>query len=339
MLRDIRSSFAGRSYSDAEAIHSTFAGPKVIAGTLQVPYPSVEMWRKRLTDLSPSDFLLVATIDGDVVGNLGLHEAGKSPRRRHVGSIGMCVRDDSQGRGVGTALMKAGVDLADDWLNYQRLELNVYTDNLAALALYRKFGFVIEGYVPGLCISRWAIRGFVRDGSAASGVQASGAAMRRRADRVWPAVAMLSEDQFRRGYLQMRVGFVGWRGMVGSVLIQRMLEEHDFEQSTRCSSRPRAPAEGSIGRQARRAAADAHDVKALMRRTRSSPARAATGPTAMYAKLRDTGWDGYWIDAAQDAAHDGRRGDHPRPGQPPGDRRGAGAGRPQLHRRQLHVSA
>jgi putative acetyltransferase len=131
--------------SDAEAIHSTFAGPKVIAGTLQVPYPSVEMWRKRLTDLSPSDFLLVATIDGDLVGNLGLHEAGKSPRRRHVGSIGMCVRDDSQGRGVGTALMKAAVDLSDDWLNYQRLELNVYTDNLAALALYRKFGFVIEG--------------------------------------------------------------------------------------------------------------------------------------------------------------------------------------------------
>jgi L-phenylalanine/L-methionine N-acetyltransferase len=95
--------------------------------------------------LSPSDFFLVASIDGDVVGNLGLHEAGKSPRRRHVGSIGLAVRDDSQGRGIGSALMKAAIDLADDWLNYQRLELNVYTDNLAAMALYRKFGFVIEG--------------------------------------------------------------------------------------------------------------------------------------------------------------------------------------------------
>ena len=131
--------------ADAEAIHSTFTGPKVIAGTLQLPYPSIEMWRKRLTELSPSDFLLVATIDGDVIGNLGLHEAGKSPRRRHVGSIGLSVRDDNQGRGVGTALMSAAIQLADGWLNYQRLELNVYTDNLAALALYRKFGFVIEG--------------------------------------------------------------------------------------------------------------------------------------------------------------------------------------------------
>jgi putative acetyltransferase len=131
--------------ADADAIHSTFSGPKVIAGTLQLPYPSIEMWRKRLTEMAPTDFLLVAAINGDVVGNLGLHEASKSARRRHVGSIGMCVRDDSQGRGVGTALMKAGIELADGWLNYQRLELNVYTDNLAAQALYRKFGFVIEG--------------------------------------------------------------------------------------------------------------------------------------------------------------------------------------------------
>ena len=41
--------------------------------------------------------------------------------------------------------MQAALELADGWLNYQRLELSVYTDNLAALALYRKFGFVIEG--------------------------------------------------------------------------------------------------------------------------------------------------------------------------------------------------
>ena len=131
--------------ADAEAIHATFMGPKVIAGTLQLPYPSIELWRKRLAEVSPTDYFLVATIDSHVVGNLGLHEAGKSPRRRHVGAVGMSVRDDSQGRGVGTALMKAAIELADGWLNYQRLELNVYTDNLAAMALYRKFGFVIEG--------------------------------------------------------------------------------------------------------------------------------------------------------------------------------------------------
>ena len=130
---------------DAEAIHQTFMAPRAIAGTLQLPYPSVEMWRKRLTESAPEDYLLVATIAGELVGNLGLHAASKSPRRRHVGALGMAVRDDRQRRGVGTALMQAGIELADGWLNYQRLELSVYTDNIAALELYRKFGFSIEG--------------------------------------------------------------------------------------------------------------------------------------------------------------------------------------------------
>jgi putative acetyltransferase len=130
--------------ADAEAIHETFLGPRVIAGTLQLPYPSVEMWRKRLAEFAPEDYLLVATIAGALVGNLGLH-ASKSPRRRHVGALGMSVRDERQRCGVGTALMKAAIELADGWLNYQRLELFVYTDNLAAVSLYRKFSFAIEG--------------------------------------------------------------------------------------------------------------------------------------------------------------------------------------------------
>jgi putative acetyltransferase len=135
--------------ADAEAIHETFLGPRAIAGTLQLPYPSVEIWRKRLAEVAPDDFLLVATIAGEVVGNLGLHAAGKSPRRRHAGTIGMAVRDDRQGRGVGTALLEAAIALADGWLNYRRLELTVYTDNVGAVHLYRKFGFVIEGTSRG----------------------------------------------------------------------------------------------------------------------------------------------------------------------------------------------
>ena len=130
---------------DAEGIHATFLGPRAIAGTLQLPYPSVEAWRKRLAEVPADDYLLVATIAGEVIGNLGLHTASKSPRRRHVGHVGLAVRDDRQRRGAGSALLRAAIELADGWLNYQRLELMVYTDNLAALALYRKFGFTIEG--------------------------------------------------------------------------------------------------------------------------------------------------------------------------------------------------
>ena len=57
----------------------------------------------------------------------------------------MGVHDDFQGRGVGTALMKAALDLADNWLNLKRVELTVFTDNARAVYLYEKLGFAVEG--------------------------------------------------------------------------------------------------------------------------------------------------------------------------------------------------
>lgn len=48
-------------------------------------------------------------------------------------------------KGVGAALMEAGLDLADNWLNLTRLELEVYTDNARAISLYERFGFECEG--------------------------------------------------------------------------------------------------------------------------------------------------------------------------------------------------
>ena len=65
----------------------------------------------------------------------------------------MAVRDDWQGKGVGTALMQAAIELAERWLNLSRLELQVYTDNEAGVRLYKKFGFVVEG-----TLTRFAFR-------------------------------------------------------------------------------------------------------------------------------------------------------------------------------------
>ena len=90
-------------------------------------------------------FNLLACVEDEIIGQLGLHTFPNHPRRRHVGQIGMAVRDDWHGKGAGTALMGAAVDLADKWLNLMRLELDVYTDNEPAIRLYQKFGFVIEG--------------------------------------------------------------------------------------------------------------------------------------------------------------------------------------------------
>jgi putative acetyltransferase len=131
--------------SDYEALHRIFSGPKVIRGTLQLPFPSAERWRKRLADPPEGLYSLVASVDGEVVGTLGLHTFPDRPRRRHVGQIGMAVRDDWHGKGVGTALMEAAIDLADNWLNLTRLELIVFVDNTAAIGLYEKLGFTTEG--------------------------------------------------------------------------------------------------------------------------------------------------------------------------------------------------
>jgi putative acetyltransferase len=130
---------------DAEAIAATFSMPGAMSGTLQLPFPSAATYAKWIDDMPAGDYMLVAEIGGDVVGNLGLHAAAKSPRRRHAGAVGMAVHDDFQRRGVGSALLAAALDLADNWIGYTRLELTVYTDNTAAVALYRKFGFDIEG--------------------------------------------------------------------------------------------------------------------------------------------------------------------------------------------------
>ena len=130
---------------DYEALRQIYSGPKVIWGTMQLPFPSLELHRQRLAEPPEGFYSLLACVDAEPIGHLGLHTFPNRPRRRHTGSIGMSVRDDWQGKGAGSALMQAAVDLAERWLNLSRLELQVYTDNEAAIGLYKKFGFEIEG--------------------------------------------------------------------------------------------------------------------------------------------------------------------------------------------------
>ena len=133
-----------REMRDLEAVTEVMNCPGVVAGTLQLPLRSLEERREWFTQRAPGTHSFVAELDGRVVGQLGLHQ-DRAPRRRHCASIGMAVHDDFQGRGVGSALMAAMVDLADNWLDLRRIELTVYADNPAAVHLYEKFGFAIEG--------------------------------------------------------------------------------------------------------------------------------------------------------------------------------------------------
>lgn len=135
---------------DVPAISATMTDPGVVRGTLQTPFTSTALRRERFSFTDQHTVFLVAEPleGGDPIGNIGLHRATR-PRRIHTAALGMGVRDAWQGRGVGTALLAAVLDVADNWWQVRRVHLEVYTDNEPAIALYRRFGFEVEGTLRG----------------------------------------------------------------------------------------------------------------------------------------------------------------------------------------------
>jgi aspartate-semialdehyde dehydrogenase len=97
----------------------------------------------------------------------------------------------------------------------------------------------------------------------------------------------------------LRVGIVGWRGMVGSVLVQRMREERDFDHIEPVFfSTSQAGGKGpAIGRDTR-AVEDAMSLERLKALPVIISCQGGDYTNEIYPKLRAAGWQGYWIDAA-----------------------------------------
>lgn len=128
---------------DAEGLTALANLPGFRRNTLRPPFQRLETTRRMLEALAPDDVSIVAVLDGGVIGSAGI-QRGKG-RQAHVGFLGIGVHDDHVGKGVGTALMAALVGAADEWMGLKRLDLTVFTDNEPAIALYRRFGFAVEG--------------------------------------------------------------------------------------------------------------------------------------------------------------------------------------------------
>src|SRR5262245_12734869 len=101
----------------------------------------------------------------------------------------------------------------------------------------------------------------------------------------------------------VRVGIVGWRGMVGSVLVQRMREERDFDHVepvffSTSQAGGKAPDTGAKAGKSPEAVKDAKDLAELKKLPVIISCQGGDYTSEIYPKLRQEGWKGYWIDAA-----------------------------------------
>jgi len=97
----------------------------------------------------------------------------------------------------------------------------------------------------------------------------------------------------------MRVGIIGWRGMVGSVLVDRMRAEGDFAlvEPVFFSTSQQGATAPDVGREVA-PVADANDIALLARCEALMSCHGGAYTGAIHPRLRAAGWDGHWIDAA-----------------------------------------
>lgn len=103
---------------------------------------------------SKNEIEIVAVVDHVVVGTAGIEAVGKKYKVRHRAELGVSVAKEFWGLGLGQALTTACIECAKV-AGYVQLELNVVADNVKALSIYKKAGFVEYGRNPKGFRSRW----------------------------------------------------------------------------------------------------------------------------------------------------------------------------------------
>ena len=137
------------AYGDAPALHSgmlmvaeeqLYIGIEP-AGVKDLP-AVIKRIRRFLT--TPRMTQLVVEIDGRVVGSLSLRPGPFGDKDRHWCSLGMWLIPSARGKGAGSALLDVALQVARHD-QFEKIILEVFSSNEAAIALYEKFGFSTEG--------------------------------------------------------------------------------------------------------------------------------------------------------------------------------------------------
>ncbi|HMK95820.1 MAG TPA: GNAT family N-acetyltransferase [Candidatus Limnocylindrales bacterium] len=139
-----------RNYYEAqdEAKRNPWIGIFVYAE--KPPIKDERKWfRETLAKAKKGDgFALVAEVEGEIVGATDVWTKTAQQDQRHVGMIGLLVREDYRNMGVGTALLSALIERAKQQGKYELLVLSVFANNEHARHLYRKLGFAEFGVLP-----------------------------------------------------------------------------------------------------------------------------------------------------------------------------------------------
>ncbi|EFP97304.1 GNAT family N-acetyltransferase [Vibrio caribbeanicus] len=127
---------------DLPALYDIYTDKEVVNNNRYLPEIKREEFDSMFND-SQLNFVAIES-DGELLGHLAINSTLK-PKLKHSASFGIAVAKTSRGKGVGRFLMEYLLSYCDEQLNLTRLELEVHANNVAALALYKSFGFKVEG--------------------------------------------------------------------------------------------------------------------------------------------------------------------------------------------------
>lgn len=139
-------------YGETFDTFRSVASENVYLLTEKVDPASVDAWRKRWKDNGRENLCAVASVDGRIAGTVLLNRFSNASKTDHVRMLGMWVLRNYRGIGIGEAMMAYSLDWAARKTDIRKIALGVWSSNLAAIGLYLKTGFVIEGSSRGMAL-------------------------------------------------------------------------------------------------------------------------------------------------------------------------------------------
>jgi RimJ/RimL family protein N-acetyltransferase len=110
-----------------------------------VPERSREDWDEAIKEIKGRrGLIIVAQVDEKIVGMAHLAR-GRLKKIRHIGFLGISILRGFRGIGIGTAMMNYMLEWAEKQGELEKVSLTVFSTNKAAINLYRRFGFKVEG--------------------------------------------------------------------------------------------------------------------------------------------------------------------------------------------------